>query len=359
MIIEGLVMVTRKKALPPVPKMRGVEDLLTINDNDSKQKTVAIEFIKVNDKQPRRWFDPDKMVQLMESVREYGILEPLLVRPLDGGGYELIAGERRLRAAREIGLNEVPVVIKEFSEKQALSVSLLENLQREDLNPVEEVEAILELLAINLDVETEDIRKILNLVANSKKRDIALSDRVLTQLEQIEATLTLVGRFNAESFRATRIPLLNLPQDVLTALRQGKIEFTKARLIARVKDLEERTSLLEKAINEDLSFVRVKELVESLIEQVNSSNSDNNTKPVKELAPEKIFSQRCIDFSKRFKDNKVLSDAKKRKKLEKLLDDIDKLLTPPPEEKVINDSSEIINDLDLEEMVNDSELVQV
>lgn len=357
-------MVTRKKTLPPVPKMRGVQDLLTINDdNDSKQKEVAIEFIKVNSKQPRRWFDPDKMAQLMESVREYGILEPLLVRPLNDGGYELIAGERRLRAASEIGLAEVPIVIKELSDKQALSVSLLENLQREDLNPVEEVEAILELLAINLDVETEDIKRILNLVANSKKRDIALSDKVLTQLEQIEATLALVGRFNAESFRATRIPLLNLPQDVLTALRQGKIEFTKARLIARVKNLEERTSLLERAINEDLSFVRIKELVESLIEQVNSSSSDNNTKPVKELAPDKILSQRCIDFSKRIKDNQIFSDAKKRKKLEKLFDDIDKLLTPPPESKVINDSevisdsSEIINDSS--EVISDSELVQV
>jgi ParB family transcriptional regulator, chromosome partitioning protein len=351
-------MVTKKRTLPPVPKMRGVQDLLAASDNDSKQKEVAIEFLKVNDKQPRRWFDPDKMVQLIESVREYGILEPLLVRPLLDGEYELIAGERRLRAAREIGLTEVPIVIKELSDKQALSVSILENLQREDLNPVEEVEAILELLAINLDVETEDVKRILNLVANSKKRDIALSDKVLTQLEKIEATLTLVGRFNAESFRATRIPLLNLPQDVLISLRQGKIEYTKARLIARVKDLESRTSLLEKVINEDLSFVRVKELVESLIEQVNTS-SDNTTKQNKELAPEKIFSQRCIDFSKRFKDNKVLSDAKKRKKLEKLFDDIDKLLTPPPEEKVINDSSEIINDSDSGEMVNDSELVQV
>ncbi len=350
-------MVTKKRTLPPVPKMRGVQDLLA-DDDDSKQKEVAIEFIKVNDKQPRRWFDPDKMVQLIESVREFGILEPLLVRPLLDGEYELIAGERRLRAASELGLSSVPIVIKDLSDKQALSVSILENLQREDLNPVEEVEAILELLAINLDVETEDIKRILNLVANSKKRDIPLSDKVLTQLEQIEATLTLVGRFNAESFRATRIPLLNLPQDVLISLRTGKIEYTKARLIARVKDLEERTLLLEKAINEDLSFNRIKELVESLIQQINSSSSDNNTKPIKELAPEKIFSQRCIDFSKRFKDNKVLSDAKKRKKLEKLFDDIDKLLTPPPEEKVINDSSEIINDSDSGEMVNDSELVQ-
>jgi ParB family transcriptional regulator, chromosome partitioning protein len=340
-------MVTRKKTLPPVPKMRGVEDLLTVNDdNDSKQKAVAIEFIKVNDKQPRRWFDPDKMAQLIESVREFGILEPLLVRPLSDGGYELIAGERRLRAARELGLTEVPIVVKEFSDKQALSVSILENLQREDLNPVEEVEAILQLLAINLDVEPENIKTILNLVANSKKRDIPLSDKVLTQLEQIESTLTLVGRFNASSFRTTRIPLLNLPQDVLTALRTGKIEYTKARLIAQVKNLEERVSILEKTISQDLSLTQIKELIESLTKEV------DNTKPVKELAPEKAVIQMYTDIGKELKQAQVLSDAKKRKKIEKLLSDLRKLITPPPSEEIVNDS-------DSGEMVNDSELVQV
>lgn len=344
-------MVTRKKTLP-VPKMRGVEDLLTINDdNDSKQKEVAIEFIKVNDKQPRRWFDPDKMVQLIESVREYGILEPLLVRPLDDGGYELIAGERRLRAAREIGLNEVPIVIKELSDKQALSVCLLENLQREDLNPVEEVEAILQLLAINLDVETEDIKKILNLVANSKKRDIALSDRVLTQLEKIEATLTLVGRFNASSFRTTRLPLLNLPEDVLTALRTGKIEYTKARAIALVKNSSERINILEKAISEDLSLTQIKLLIEALSKEV------DNTKPVKELAPEKAVIQMYTDIGKELKQAQALSDAKKRKKIEKLLSDLRKLLTPPPSEEIINDSPEMVNDSC--EVINENELMQV
>ncbi|MBW4601085.1 MAG: ParB/RepB/Spo0J family partition protein [Calothrix sp. FI2-JRJ7] len=321
----------RKKTLP-VPKMRGVEDLLSVNEsnnNTGKPLEVAIDKIKVNNKQPRRWFDPLKMAQLIESVREYGILEPLLVRPLEDGEYELIAGERRLRAASDIGLATVPIVVKELSDKQALSVSILENLQREDLNPVEEVEAILELLSINLDVPPENVKSILNLVANSKKRNIPLTDHTLRQLEQIESTLTLVGRFNASSFRTTRLPLLNLPQDVLTALRQGKLEYTKARAIALVKDSSSRTLVLEKTINEDLSLTQIKEL----IEQLNSEQKPTIEKEKeKQLAPDKILSQRCIDFSKRIKDNKVFSDARKRKKLEKLFDDIDKLLTPPEEE---------------------------
>ena len=86
-------------------------------------------------KQPRRYFDPDRQAQLIKSVQEHGILEPLLVRPLADGLYELVAGERRYRAAQELGLKEVPVVIREFDDKQALQVALIENLQREDLNP--------------------------------------------------------------------------------------------------------------------------------------------------------------------------------------------------------------------------------
>jgi len=98
-----------------VPKMRGVEDLLTMDVEASAATTVSIHKIRVAKKQPRRWFDPEKMSQLVQSVREYGILEPLLVRPLGDGEYELIAGERRLRAAREAGLAEVPIVSKELT----------------------------------------------------------------------------------------------------------------------------------------------------------------------------------------------------------------------------------------------------
>ncbi len=156
------------------------------------------------------------MVQLVHSVREYGILEPLLVRSrpnvrlrcvrrhtlspsperaADANGhaartrtlsladsYELIAGERRLRAAIELGLTEVPIISKELSDCQALQVALLENLQREDLNPVEETEGILELLLIKLDISTKEVISILNKGANAKKWGLELADNVVRQL---------------------------------------------------------------------------------------------------------------------------------------------------------------------------------
>jgi ParB family chromosome partitioning protein len=304
-----------KKPLVP-PKMRGVEDLLTMDLESSPTTTVPIHKIKVALKQPRRWFDPDKMAQLVQSVREYGILEPLLVRPLNNGEYELIAGERRLKAAVLTGLVEVPIVSKELTDKQALSIALLENLQREDLNPVEETEGILELLRIDLDVTFEEVITILNQAANAKKRDIELTENVSRQVEQIEFILAGIGRFNAESFRTSRLPLLNLRPDVLSVLRQGKLEFTKARAIARIKDEEKRALVLREAISQNLSLTQIKKL----IQQLQSTESISNT------TPEKILIERYSDIGKRLKQALVWKDDKKRKKLEKLLNDLEKLL---------------------------------
>ncbi|WP_373529048.1 ParB/RepB/Spo0J family partition protein [Nostoc sp.] len=298
-----------------VPKMRGVEDLLTM-DVEASAATVSIHKIRVAKKQPRRWFDPEKMSQLVQSVREYGILEPLLVRPLGDGEYELIAGERRLRAAKSAGLAEVPIVSKELTDKQALQIALLENLQREDLNPVEEVEAILELLAINLDVSTEDVKSILYEAANAKKRDLELTGNVSRQLEQIESILAGIGRFNAESFRTSRLPLLSLPADVLYVLRQGQLEFTKARTIARVKDEQKRADILSSAIAQNLSLTQIKEL----IKQLQSSETTS------EATPEKVLSNRYAEIGKRLQQAQLWKDDKKYKKLERLLNDLEKLL---------------------------------
>ena len=102
----------------------------------SGPETVPITAIAVNPYQPRRVFAPDALEELAESIRRHGILQPLSVRPREGG-YELIAGERRLQAARKAGLTEVPVSIRECDNEQMLALALVENLQREDLNPME------------------------------------------------------------------------------------------------------------------------------------------------------------------------------------------------------------------------------
>lgn len=125
--------------------------------------------IQPNPNQPRRYFDPDALASLKTSIEEHGILEPLLVRKQQQL-YELVAGERRYRAATELELEEVPVVIGKFSDQQALEISLIENLQREDLNPVEETQSILELLALELEVDLDELRSRLNKMKHAQDR---------------------------------------------------------------------------------------------------------------------------------------------------------------------------------------------
>lgn len=281
-------------------------------DVEQTPSTIPLNKIQLPSKQPRRWFDPQKMTQLVQSVREHGILSPVLVRPIADGKYELVAGERRLRAAQEAGLTEVPIVSKELTDFEALSVALLENLQREDLNPIDETEGVLDLLAINLDVSSSEVISVLNQAANAKKRGLELTENVSRQLEQIESVLAGIGKFNAESFRSSRIPLLNLPTDVLEALRQGKIEYTKARAIARVKDEQQRAELLNQVITKNLSLNEIKQLIKDL-QSIEST-------------PPKTLSERYSLVGKRLKSAKVWDDSKKRKRLEKLLLELEQLL---------------------------------
>ncbi|MDM3860387.1 Stage 0 sporulation protein J (plasmid) [Dolichospermum sp. UHCC 0315A] len=300
-----------KKTLE-IPKMRGVEDLLSMDvESESPTATVNIDKIRLPSQQPRRYFDPEKLSQLVQSVKEHGILQPLLVRAVNDE-YELVAGERRLRAAKAAGLIEVPIISKELSDHQTLQIALLENLQREDLNPIEETEGILELLCIELDVSSAEVISILNQVANAKKRNLELTENVSRQLEIVESVLQGVGRFSAESFRTSRLPLLNLPDDVLEILRQGQLEYTKARVIAKLKDDGERRELLDKVLNENLSLSEIKQLVKELT-------------PGK-TTPKETLNAKYSELGKRLKNAQVWEDVKKTKKLEKLLGDLEQLL---------------------------------
>ncbi len=117
---------------------RGLDSLFSANSEETLSTEVMLSQIEPNRDQPRKDFDEQALNELAESIKEHGLLQPILVRSKPSGGYEIIAGERRWRASRIAGLRTVPVVIKEMDEKEAAEVALIENLQREDLNPVEE-----------------------------------------------------------------------------------------------------------------------------------------------------------------------------------------------------------------------------
>ncbi|MBD2682882.1 MULTISPECIES: ParB/RepB/Spo0J family partition protein [Nostoc] len=306
-----------KKDQPYSSHLKGVAALLGESFNQTEStanspNTVAINLIKLPASQPRRYFDPQKLEELSRSIKELGILEPLLVRPLPGEGYELVAGERRLRAAQLALINEVPVVIREMDDITTSKVQLVENLQREDLNPVEETEGILELLSIELGVTRNEVISVLNSAANAKKRNLDLTENVFRQLETIESVLLSIGKFSAESFRVSRIPLLNLPIDVLEVLRSGQIEYTKARAIARVQDDETRKQLLEDAKVLNLSLSEIKRKIQEIEQQTESEPPS-----IKDLADETF---------RRLKKSQVWDDPKKKAKVEKLLAQLNALM---------------------------------
>lgn len=127
---------------------KGLGALMLENNTDSMVSTSTLNINEIipNKDQPRKTFDEEALQELADSIKQHGVLQPLLVRPLTTGGYQLVAGERRWRASRIAELKEVPVIIKELSDNEAMEIAIIENLQREDLNPIEEAEGLQALI---------------------------------------------------------------------------------------------------------------------------------------------------------------------------------------------------------------------
>jgi len=187
----------------------------------AEEKTLlycGIEEIRPNRSQPRKHFDESKLQELAESIKEQGILEPLIVRRIDQG-YELIVGERRWRAAQKAGLKEVPVLVKEVEGRKALELSLIENLQREDLNPIEEAEAFKHL------IEESDISQ----------------GELSTRIGKDRTTITNALR------------LLKLPIEIRNQLLQNRITSGHARAILSLESKEKQKELCALIIRKGLS----------------------------------------------------------------------------------------------------------
>ena len=281
------------------------------SEDQLSPNTIAISQIKLPASQPRRYFDPQKLEELSNSIKELGILEPILVRPLLKDKYELVAGERRFKAASMAGLTEVPVIVREMDDTITHQVRLVENLQREDLNPLEETEGILELLAMRLDTSLDVAIKLLQKMENEAKGKITPNVMGNSQGLIIEELFASLGRMKWDSFVKNRLPLLKLPSDVLEALRQGKLEYTKARAIAKVKDEQKRQDLIEEAIVQNLSLAQINELVKS------ANQVSTTLNPLKE---------RYKIALPRLQKSKVWDNPKKQKTLEKLLTQIEALI---------------------------------
>ncbi len=213
---------------------RGLSSLLADNSLEETSGAQPVKLnlmdIEPNKEQARKIFDEAALSELADSIAQHGVLQPLLVRPMIGGGYQLVAGERRWRASRIAGLTQVPVIIKELNDTDAAVISLIENLQREDLNPVEEAVGFASLI----------------------------KDFNLTQ----EEAAAKVGKSRPAVANALR--LLKLPEKVLNLVRENKLSAGHARTLAALDDEKLIISTAEMIIEKNLSVRETEKLVKAL-----------------------------------------------------------------------------------------------
>ena len=200
---------------------KGLNAIFIENDSEKNDGAITLKIseIEPNRSQPRKEFDEQALGELAESISAHGLLQPLLVRPLPLGGYEIVAGERRYRACRMAGLTEVPVIIRELTESETMELALIENLQREDLTPLEEAEGYA----------------------------VLLNEHNFTQEEIAQS----MGKSRPAVANALR--LLKLPESVRELLRDGSISAGHARALLTLDSEEAMLTTAEEIIKKDLS----------------------------------------------------------------------------------------------------------
>lgn len=229
-------------------------------ESDKLPRQVPWSAIALPTKQPRRYFDETELEKLAASVREHGILEPLIVRPLAAGNYGLVAGERRYRAAKLAGLKQVPIVVRHLSDEQAWEIALLENVQRQDLNAVDKVDAVLQELAFKLQCSIKEAKSALYRIENENKGKVTRAESGNVTRVTVERVFEILGiRFS--HFMRFELPLLKAPEPILAAVRAGQIDVRHANEIRRIKDPEQQQTLLNDTIENQLSVEAIRSRV--------------------------------------------------------------------------------------------------
>ncbi|ADI28380.1 ParB/RepB/Spo0J family partition protein [Geobacillus sp. G4] len=254
-------------------------DNLSLNELNGKEETVrevSIHDLHPNPYQPRKTFQPEAIEELKQSILQHGILQPLIVRRVPNG-FEIVVGERRYRAAKEANLPSVPVVVRELTDEQMMEFALLENLQREDLNPIEEAMAYKMLM-----------------------------DKLhLTQ----EEVASRVGK--SRPHIANHLRLLSLPSDVQKLLIDGTLSMGHGRALLGLKQKSKMKSIVERTIREGLNVRQLEKLIQQANENVSRETS-------KRKPPEKsVFIRESESLLReKFGTNVTIKQTRKRGKIE-------------------------------------------
>ncbi|MFA9379489.1 MAG: ParB/RepB/Spo0J family partition protein [Acetanaerobacterium sp.] len=222
---------------------KGLDALFAENATPEGTSTVTLSIseIEPNRGQPRKKFDDKALAELADSIRQHGLITPVLVRPMRSGGYQLVAGERRWRAARMAGLNEIPVLIKELTDAQAMELALIENLQREDLNPIEEAEGyrvLMDSYGQTQDQVAERVNKSRPAVANA-------------------------------------VRLLHLPEDVRRMVGEGSLSSGHARALLAFEDVQRIRELAKEIVKRDMTVREVERIAKADKRQSESGDRAN------------------------------------------------------------------------------------
>lgn len=214
---------------------KGLSAIFIENDSEDKNEAVTLRMseIEPNRNQPRHDFDEEALSQLAQSISQYGVLQPILVKPLIGGGYQIVAGERRFRASRIAGLTHIPAVIRELSDSETMEIALIENLQREDLTPIEEAQGYKTLM-----------------------------DNYLMSQEQVA---NAVGK--SRPAIANSLRLLSLPDKVIALVESKELSQGHARALLSLNNEEKIIEIADIVISKGLSVRQTEKLVKDVLKE--------------------------------------------------------------------------------------------
>lgn len=224
---------------------RGLRSLIPQMDEISGDKQgvshIQLNLITANPFQPRKEFDEEKLQQLADSIKQHGVLEPIIVRRYNGG-YQIVAGERRWRACSLAGLESIPAIVKDLTDNEMTEIALIENLQREDLNAIEEAEGY----------------------------RLLLEEFNLTQEEVAEA----VGKKRSSITNALR--LLNLDQQVKSLVSSGQLSKGHAKVLLSIEDVAERQHLAKRVIKEEMSVRQLEKIIKGKSKKPKPTKREQN-----------------------------------------------------------------------------------
>ena len=219
------------------------------------QLTVPVDKIRPNPYQPRQEMEKEALLELEESIKQYGLMQPVVVRKINGDEYELIAGERRLRACRNIGLSEISAIIVKASGTDSAVMALIENIQRENLGYIEEAEAFLSLIAIHG----------------------LTQDELAARLGKSQSTI------------ANKIRILKLSSEIRTLLFEHGLTERHARALLRLSDEKERRKALSVIIEKGLNVVKTEELIEDMLNAEVEKKNPQDAKNIRVFKDIRIF----------------------------------------------------------------------